>query len=198
MKLPRQLIIIRHGEKPTTGAIGLSPQGIARANYMMKYFGIPQSILYNKPDHVRMFGQHAGDNRSTGLMMPFIQKYSIPHDIQFKDDSTDTLAMVHDTMSGKFVDKSVCICWEHTQIAPLIREFGKLIMIPNRLSLFKYWSVNPTPDKATKDDGKLYNSTIIIDPKTGSLVAVNQSDDFVTEEGEIYLRDVPIVKQYSL
>jgi hypothetical protein len=173
--LPKQIIVIRHGEKPSDDKNpNLSIKGVARSKYLIDYFLNPViEGAYNKPDIIYVYNIHKGANRSRELMQPLID-LKIPYNMDYDDSKKGTHDLVKDVFSKHNDNKTVLICWEHNIIPDIINEIGDNIK-KNLFDKFRSWSNNPT---GKKGDDDLYSLTIIIDPHNKQLIGINQSDDF--------------------
>ena len=181
--LPREIIIIRHGEKTEDkNFFGLSQKGLARSIYLLDYFTNPVEIngkhVYNKPDIIYCFNKHDGLNRSKQLMQPLIDS-GIVYNIESNNDKKGTEQMVDDLFNDKNKDLTLLVCWEHTIIPDLVQMIGKKISgNKNIYKKFKYWSTDPAKGKHGESDNSLYSLTVVIDPLNHTLRCVNQSDNF--------------------
>src|SRR5689334_312871 len=126
--IPKQIIIIRHGEKPTNeDDPNLSVFGYARSKYLVNYFLNPViENTYNKPDIIYVYNVHDGINRSKELMQPLIDR-GIPYNMNHDDDKKGTADMVDDVFNKHNKNKTVLICWEHNIIPYMINEVGDRI-----------------------------------------------------------------------
>jgi hypothetical protein len=192
--LPKQLIVIRHGEKNKSAKSkdnpGCSKAGLARANYLADFFLTPNSI-FQKPDIIYVFQKTKKPdpllNRSVQLATPLIKigQYQ-PNQVnsEFDDGKGDTTKMVNDIFSPSNAGKVVLCIWEHSEIPNIIQEAGKIIAAAQGhskplFSHFKGWNLDPTK---AKDDGDLYSLTVVINTATSNLVAINQSNNFSKDE----------------
>lgn len=181
MKLPKQILIIRHGEKPKDkNFFGLSQQGLARSKYLVDYFTNPIVIkgeqMYEKPEMIFCFDVHDGINRSRQLMQPLIDT-GIPYDDNMNDGKEGTSQLIEEILSEKYENKIVLVCWEHKIIPFLINEIGKKLN-NNSFKDFKYWAADPKNGVKGTDDSDLYSMTVVIDPVANTLKCLNQSTRF--------------------
>lgn len=190
MSLPKEIIIIRHGEKPKdSNFFGLSQQGLARSVYLVDYFLHPVEVnnqqIYDVPDLIYCFNTHNGVNRSKQLMQPLIDT-GISYDGDFVDDDTGTTNLVNDLFTSKNINKVLLICWEHSFIPSLIQQIGnKLSNGQNIYEKFRYWATNPKKGVNNKNDDDLYSLTVVIQTNDLSLKCVNQSDTFTKNNTEL-------------
>lgn len=134
VSMPRQIIIIRHGEKAPNGQ--LSSKGFRRAQALGPYFtsidhnstnpplftnGLPTAIVAAKPIGV-------GSNntiRCIDTIMPTAVILQLPiHNIHGLDAPSVVANYV--LTESLFDDQNVIICWHHPEIAALIAAFGYL------------------------------------------------------------------------
>jgi len=174
----KQIIIIRHGEKPKDkDCFGLSQKGLARSAYLVDYFADPVSVkghvMYNKPDKIYCFDEHTGINRSKQLMQPLIDSHHIPYNCEYNDHTSGTTQMVNNIFTND-ANLIILICWEHNIIPELIQLIGKHIDCSN-FDKFKCWSDTPEKGKTDEDE---YGLTIVINPEDKSLIMIDQSNDF--------------------
>ena len=181
MKSPKQILIIRHGEKPKDkNFFGLSQQGLARSKYLVDYFTNPIEIdgkqMFEKPDMIFCFDVHDGINRSRQLMQPLIDT-GIPFDDSINNGKNGTSKLVDEIFDDKYENKTILVCWEHKIIPFLVKEIGNKMKI-DKFKDFKFWAIDPKNGDKHDDDSSLYSMTVIIDPTANTLNCINQSTDF--------------------
>ena len=177
--MPKQIIIIRHGEKTSDKSFyGLSQKGLMRSLYLADYFNNPiehdDKPVFNKPDLIYCFNKHKCINRSKQSMQPLIDS-GIPYNCNFDNDEKQTSLLVYDMFNKEHDDRTVLICWEHKIIPSLIQQIGTMISDKPIFKKFKSWSINPTTGK---NDKELYSMTVVINIEDMSLKCVNQSTTF--------------------
>jgi hypothetical protein len=117
---PAQVIIIRHGEKPSTGSDLLVPQGVCRADALAKVFpaqfGTPVAIYAMNPNDAD------GSMRPIETVTPLANALGLAID---HDYTRKKLAqLVQDIMGNdSYQGKIVLICWEHKIIPEMIQAF---------------------------------------------------------------------------
>lgn len=183
IKLPKQIIIIRHGEKPNDkDFFGLSQQGLARSKYLVDYFSNPIIIdgrqMFERPQMIFCFDVHDGINRSRQLMQPLIDT-GIPFVDNINNGKNGTSELVDKIFDDEYENKTLLICWEHKIIPFMVNEIGKKLN-NDKFNDFKFWAIDPKNGNKHKHDDELYSMTIIIDPltKTNTLNCIDQSNDF--------------------
>src|SRR5437868_1396817 len=200
MTLPKQIYIIRHGEKPDDRSIpDLSIQGLARAHYLINYW---KNQNLPNPDIIYCFRNgHGLRNRSNQVMTPLSIIHNIKINSEFKDDKEEK-EMVDHVMKNN-ANQIVLICWEHNNI-PLVVKFiydilaeqdiDKNIMKNN----LKYWSLDPengvtvkskSKSKSPENDHDLYSLTLSIDVESKQLTGLSQSNNFLNN---VHLTDEPV------
>lgn len=197
-RFPKNIYVIRHGEKPNDKDIHeLSIKGVARAYYMINYWTNSNNQSIVRPDIIYCFVNSYGlGNRSYQLMLPLIRHSNIPVNTNFKDDK-DEKSMVLHVMSNN-PGKTVLICWEHSNIPLVIGLIYDQLFVNNTMrDRYKYWALDPTngADTKNKDDGDLYSLTILIDTSTGRLDGYSQSNNFLNN---VLLLDEPIKNLFTI
>ena len=142
---PAQVIIIRHGEKPSSGD-ELSDRGWARAQALVQYFetkpavtrfGTPIAIYAMKP------GSADTSLRPIETVTPLAQDLGMTINTSF--EKNDIKALVEEIMTNPLYDKKmVLICWEHKMINNIASEFG-VAPKPNQWSSSVFdsvWKIN--------------------------------------------------------
>lgn len=122
--LPKNVIIIRHGEK-IPGENHINLKGFERANALPYYFsGTP---LYNNPPITHIFATGLSETDSSvrpiQTCTPTANHYKLPLNIDFKVDETKELAQELLTNS-KYDNTTVLVCWSHGHVRPIILALG--------------------------------------------------------------------------
>ncbi len=124
--LPKQVIIIRHGEKPGDPAtdnegddINLSARGYERAGALAAYipatFGKPNFLFATQASH------HS--NRPVETITPLSQALNLEIDSKHADEDFQQVA--DDILqNSKYAGKLVLICWHHGKIPDLTAALG--------------------------------------------------------------------------
>ncbi|MCE5316788.1 MAG: histidine phosphatase family protein [Parachlamydia sp.] len=147
--LPAQVIIIRHGEKPSKGN-GLSLKGEQRADALVAFFqgnaevlqfGVPAAIFAEQPESD---GKH---ERPLLTITPLSDALNLVPNTSFskKDITGLTDEIKNNTV---YEDKMVLICWEHKEIPSIAATLG----------------ANSAPSKWS---GKVYDRVWLITYDTG-------------------------------
>jgi hypothetical protein len=122
---PAQVIIIRHGEKPSTGN-ELSPQGFQRADALVGFFEHnPAVTQYGAPVAIYAMDPKDADGslRPIETVTPLANALGLTIDHDYVKDQLP--ALVSDIMANPAYDgKMVLICWEHKVIPTLVQDFG--------------------------------------------------------------------------
>ena len=114
----KQVVIIRHAEKPDKGD-NLSCQGFNRA------IALPD-VLYAKyklPDHIFVAdiksGKSTNQSRMYQTIVPFAIKYNLDIDTRYAAEDVKDLAEAIQKTSGY-----VLVVWEHNGIEDLVQKLG--------------------------------------------------------------------------
>jgi len=153
---PAQVLIIRHGEKPSTGD-DLSPQGQQRAQAYVHYFETNPDVLdYGTPVAIYAMKASAGGEdedlsfRPVETVTPLAQALGLQVQANYEKD--DVQSLVSDIMSNPAYDgKMVLICWEHKVIVDIAAQFG-VSPTPNAWpgSVFdQVWEINFSGDQVS-------------------------------------------------
>ena len=115
------VLIIRHAEKPETGA-GLSPEGQARAQAYVRYF---QALtIDSKPLTVDAIfaGKDSKQSQRPRLTVePFAKAAKLNIDLHFKtNQSVQLVAALRNSQPGR----RILISWRHGDIPDLLRALG--------------------------------------------------------------------------
>jgi hypothetical protein len=124
--LVKQVIIIRHGEKPGDPAtdnegddINLSSRGYERAGALSAY--IPAT--FGKPDFLFATQASKRSNRPVETITPLSQELNLEIDSKHADDDFQKVA--DDILqNSKYAGKLVLICWHHGKIPDLTTALG--------------------------------------------------------------------------
>ncbi|WP_265558830.1 hypothetical protein [Streptomyces hygroscopicus] len=126
------VMVIRHGEKPTSGRTGiddsgrpdrksLTARGWERARALPGLFTAPRAGLarpatvFAAADH----GPHAGAHRMRQTVTPLARHLRLTVDTDFAEGSEQQLAQAALT-----APRPVLICWEHTRIPAIVAGLG--------------------------------------------------------------------------
>jgi hypothetical protein len=149
---PAQVIVIRHGEKPPSGA-DLDDQGYQRAQALVAFFehnpavtqfGTPAAIYAMNPKDT------GGSMRPIETVTPTAQALGLTIDHDYTRKQIPQL--VKDILGNPAYDgKTVLICWEHTVIPSIVDAFGWTSAPQNWAgnSFDRAWILTFTGDKVT-------------------------------------------------
>lgn len=124
MPQPRQIIILRHGEKPgdpenSHDGTDLSTRGYERAGALAPYvpdqFGIPDFLFATQAS------KHS--NRPIETITPLATKLGMKIHSDYADGEVSALAD-HLLKSDKYSNKVILICWHHGEIPALTQQLG--------------------------------------------------------------------------
>jgi hypothetical protein len=126
---PAQVLLIRHGEKPSTGD-DLSPQGQQRAQAYVHYFETnPEVLEYGTPVAIYAMKASTGSDdtdfsyRPVETVTPLAQALGLQVQANYEKD--DIQPLVSEIMSNPaYEGKMVLICWEHKVIVDIAAQFG--------------------------------------------------------------------------
>jgi hypothetical protein len=130
-----QVIFIRHGEKPTESDnwghgvpqgdeyIGLSPNGWDRAKRL------PSALSFMAQKNVGVFAMQQSIKGGKPRSRRPIQTVNILADhftlgINTNFAKGDHTGIAGEILSGKYVDHSVVVCWEHHDLTDVMKAFG--------------------------------------------------------------------------
>lgn len=126
--MPSSIVLIRHGEKPTTGPEGqeLSKKGWQRAKKLPELFlknsdlklrGVPDFLIAIKPN------SGTGSIRSIQTLQPISLWLKKPIQADFNKDEINELVqfIMH---SPEMNDQVILIAWQHDSIPELAKKLG--------------------------------------------------------------------------
>jgi len=119
---PRQVLLLRHAEKPPDEAmaVGLSDQGKLRAealpNLLVKSNGRPTP--FPKPDLIFATKNSKHSHRPLETVTPLAKKLGLPINSDFADAD---VAQLSDEIfrNPKYAGKTILICWHHGKMPAL-------------------------------------------------------------------------------
>lgn len=123
---PKQIIIIRHAEKPgdptaddPADGTNLSTRGFERAAALAVYL----PATFPRPDFLFATQASKHSNRPVETITPLSEALKLSIDSQFGDDDYQRLAarLLDD---ARYADKVVLICWHHGKIPHLTAALG--------------------------------------------------------------------------
>lgn len=123
--VPAQVIIIRHGEKPSSG-ITLNLKGRERANALVPYLlETPEFSQYGSPAAIYAQKQKTSTNsiRPIETVLPLSSALHLPINTSFERD--DYQSMIEQILKEPDYDgRTVIISWGHSVIGDMARAFG--------------------------------------------------------------------------
>jgi hypothetical protein len=149
---PKQIIIIRHGEKSPKDMINLSKRGIIRSECLIDYFIHPKGP-YNSPDIIYAQKQaiYFSSKRSYETVIPLAR--ALNKTIITKYYKQEIKELINDIVHNPdYEQKTILISWEHMAIVEIAREIG--------CKFIRSWSNNPTKKFNIEDE---YSKTWIFD-----------------------------------
>jgi phosphohistidine phosphatase SixA len=118
--LPKQVLIIRHAEKPALrGDRGLSPRGRARASALVDTF----PAQFGAPDIIIACADKASSTRPVDTIKPLADRLRLPIEDQWNNQDYGALAHALQTNQA-FSGRRVLICWRTETLAELGRALG--------------------------------------------------------------------------
>jgi phosphohistidine phosphatase SixA len=134
-KYPRQILIIRHAEKPKkAGDVHLSKRGKERAKQMFALFAASAERPAPFPTPDFLFATHNTDNshRPRETVKPLAMKLGLPLNTEYhnKEGKNGIQGLSDEIFSGKqYAGKTVLVCWHHGTIPDLVKAL--LARAPN-------------------------------------------------------------------
>ncbi len=124
--IPAQVIIVRHGEKPTPEGDHLNTQGRERAYALAPYaLETPPLTDFGPPAVVFGFKPGSGDGSMRGIETAVILAATLQMPLHSPFDSTQFQEMAQEVLNNSEYDgKTVFICWEHNHIPDLAIALG--------------------------------------------------------------------------
>lgn len=123
--VPAQVIIIRHGEKPSKGN-GLSLKGEQRADALVAFFqGNSEVLQYGLPDAIFAETPESSGKRTRPLLTitPLANALNLTPNTSFSRD--DIKGLTGEIMNNPVYEgKMVLVCWEHTEIPGIAAALG--------------------------------------------------------------------------
>jgi len=117
---PREILIIRHAEKPDTGnSPHLTPRGYSRASALVGLF----AASYDTPDYVFATQASKQSNRPVETLTPFVAALHMELNSSIADDDFATLAQ-QILSDPQYAGKMLIICWHHGNIPALAHALG--------------------------------------------------------------------------
>jgi broad specificity phosphatase PhoE len=120
---PRQVLIIRHAERPDGDSVHLSPEGQKRAEALPGLFTkrANRPDPFPSPDFIFATKKSSHSNRPVETVRPLARALNLDSDDRFKGDETDRLAAELLT-NPRYAGKTVLVCWHHGMVPELARQ----------------------------------------------------------------------------
>ncbi|KAI9369434.1 hypothetical protein BJX61DRAFT_545589 [Aspergillus egyptiacus] len=114
------IYFIRHGEKPSDGGTGLSPQGEERADCLREVFGASSgyNIGYIMAQKPKKNGKRI---RPYLTVLPVAKDLGLEVDISCDRNDTDC---VKDAIGAYQGNGNILICWQHGALTDIIEALG--------------------------------------------------------------------------
>lgn len=117
---PREILIIRHAEKPNDGKdANLSPRGYARATALVQFF----SASFDTPDYLFTTQKSPHSDRPLETLTPLATALHMTLSSTIADDDFAVLAQQILT-DPQYAGKMIIVCWHHGKIPNLARALG--------------------------------------------------------------------------
>ena len=124
--LPRQVLIIRHGEKPTEGAksVHLSDEGQQRAESLRDLFVASKTRKepFPTPDFIFATKDSSASHRPIETVTPLSKKLKLPINTDFRNEDHEAALAREISSNSKYAGKTVLICWHHGMMPELAKE----------------------------------------------------------------------------
>lgn len=155
--LPAQVILLRHGEKPSDPAeVHLSHRGERRAQALVTLLGKDCRWTKSAPIvalYATHLTKHDRSHRTSETLTPLSQHLGLPIESPYKSEEFEALArkLLSDS---KYDGKTVVVCWTHHDLSQLA---GALRVRPQppawKDSVFdRLWIIHYTSGKARLED----------------------------------------------
>jgi len=127
LTFPRQILIIRHAEKPPDEAmsVDLSAEGLDRAAALPKLFekSDTRPTPFDTPDFIFAAKNSGKSHRPLQTVEPLAKELKLPIDSAFTNDDPKKLAEELFT-NAKYAGKTILVSWRHSSIAALAQKLG--------------------------------------------------------------------------
>jgi broad specificity phosphatase PhoE len=117
---PREVLIIRHAEKPGGDSIHLSPEGQQRAEALPRLFmkSPDRPDPLPTPEFLVATKKSSNSNRPVETLTPLAKALNLDLNDRYKDEEFDRLATELLT-NPRYAGKIVLVCWHHGKIPEL-------------------------------------------------------------------------------
>ena len=120
MAQPREILIIRHAEKPDSADDpNLTPRGYARAAALVQFF----SASFDTADYLFATQASKHSNRPVETLTPLATALHMP--LASKVADADYMSLAQDILTNpQYTGKRLIICWHHGTIPALAKALG--------------------------------------------------------------------------
>lgn len=117
---PREILIIRHAEKPESStAPNLTSKGYARAAALVQFF----SSSFDTPDFLFATQVSKNSNRPVETITPLAS--ALHMSLNSKTADADFAVLAQDILANpQYTGRMIIICWHHGTIPDLAKAFG--------------------------------------------------------------------------
>jgi hypothetical protein len=124
---PRQILIIRHAEKPPDSAmsVDLSPEGKRRADALPELFkpSDQRPTPFPTPDYIFATKNTMRSHRPLETVAPLAKKLNLP--VNAAVENADFAKLAAEILTNqKYAGKTILICWHHGKISDLASALG--------------------------------------------------------------------------
>ena len=117
---PREILIIRHAEKPLDpNDFHLTPRGYSRAAALAPFF----AANFDTPDFLFATARSSASNRPVETLTPLASALHMTLDSGYADADYDAMARLI-LSDPKYSGAMVIICWHHGNIPALAKSLG--------------------------------------------------------------------------
>ena len=156
--LPKQVIFIRHAEKPAVG-VNLSATGYTHAACWTEYFTKRRPDDVNKPQAIYAMEEHTKktSNRAFETVTGLAEALDIPINNSFtKKEVTKLNKNIIENHKGD----TVLVCWEHSTIPSIVEDLLSYVPVDSSHIHVRSWGPDPL---AKKNDGSDFSSVWVLD-----------------------------------
>lgn len=121
--MPEQVILLRHGEKPSIGDT-LSPLGFKRSDALVTYFSSgnrPFEIATPAAIYAQRSNKNHSSTRPVQTVGPLANYWQVP---LYTFYSSEKITKMVKSIDKRFTSGLVVICWSHDNLQEIARTFG--------------------------------------------------------------------------
>jgi broad specificity phosphatase PhoE len=125
-KRPRQVLLIRHAEKPADDAsVHLSADGVKRAEVLHRLFepAADRPAPFPTPDVIFAAKDSKHSHRSVETVTPLAKRLKLPVNSTYRDEEFAALAR-EVVQNPRYAGKTVLVCWHHGTMPELAARLG--------------------------------------------------------------------------